>query len=120
MSDASLGLQLISYVNKNLYQARISVCPAWSTGKQGLCTDVTLSPSELLKGRTALITGGTSGIGYEIAKAYINAGAVCVITGRNQKKLNKACQGINNEAVNKDRIYGLVMDNTEISAMEKK
>lgn len=81
---------------------------------------VTLSPSELLKGRTALITGGTSGIGYEIAKAYINAGAVCVITGRNQKKLNKACQCINNEVVNKDRIFGLVMDNTEISGMKKK
>ena len=28
----------------------------------------TLSPNELLKGRTAYITGGTSGIGYEIIR----------------------------------------------------
>lgn len=28
---------------------------------------VTLSPNDLLKGRNALITGGTSGIGYAIA-----------------------------------------------------
>lgn len=46
-----------------------------------------LPPSEFLKGRTALITGGTGGIGFEIAKAYLKAGATVVITGRNLNKI---------------------------------
>ena len=36
---------------------------------------------EFLKGRMALITGGTSGIGYSIAEAFIRNGANVVITG---------------------------------------
>lgn len=35
-----------------------------------------------LKGKTALVTGGTSGIGHEIAKALSREGADVVITGR--------------------------------------
>jgi NAD(P)-dependent dehydrogenase (short-subunit alcohol dehydrogenase family) len=81
---------------------------------------VTLAPSELLKNRTALITGGTSGIGYEIAKAYINAGAFCIITGRSEEKIKKACDKIESEVVNKGHIYGYQMDNTEVSAMPSK
>lgn len=50
-----------------------------------------LSPSDMLQGRTALITGGTSGIGYEMAKAFIMAGATCIITGRRKEKVNQAC-----------------------------
>lgn len=49
-----------------------------------------LQPNDYLKGRTALITGGASGIGFEIAKAFINAGATVVITGRNEQKLLQA------------------------------
>lgn len=79
-----------------------------------------LAPNEMLKGRTALITGGTSGIGYEVAKAYINAGARVVITGRNDEKIKRACKAINDEVVCKNQIYGIVMDNTNVKAMPMK
>lgn len=48
-----------------------------------------LAPSQLLQGRTALVTGRTSGIGYQIAKAYILAGAKVVITGRSQRRVEE-------------------------------
>lgn len=47
---------------------------------------ITLEKSELLKGRTALITGGTSGIGKAIAIAFLRAGANVIITSRSQEK----------------------------------
>lgn len=73
-----------------------------------------LSPSDLLKGRTALITGGTSGIGYEIAKAFINAGAICIITGRDENKVQRTCEKINKEVSKKDHIFGLSWDVTDV------
>ena len=51
-----------------------------------------LAPNELLYAKCAIITGGTSGIGYEIAKAYLKAGAKVVITGRYEKKTEIACK----------------------------
>ena len=39
-----------------------------------------------LEGKTALVTGGTSGIGEAIARAYAAAGADVVITGRDQQR----------------------------------
>lgn len=51
-----------------------------------------LEKNEYLKGRVALITGGASGIGLEIARAYMNSGAKVIIAGRNQDKLESAKQ----------------------------
>jgi NAD(P)-dependent dehydrogenase (short-subunit alcohol dehydrogenase family) len=45
-----------------------------------------------LKGKLALITGGGSGIGFEIAKCMIAAGAKVVITGRRENALVEAVE----------------------------
>jgi 3-oxoacyl-[acyl-carrier protein] reductase len=43
-----------------------------------------------LKGATALITGGTSGIGLAIANALTTAGTRVAVTGRDERKLTEA------------------------------
>jgi 3-oxoacyl-[acyl-carrier protein] reductase len=55
-----------------------------------------------LKNATALVTGGSSGIGYSIAKTFIDAGARVAITGRDEKKLYKAAESLNAVAIRAD------------------
>jgi 3-oxoacyl-[acyl-carrier protein] reductase len=45
-----------------------------------------------LKDSVALVTGGSSGIGYGIAKNLIDSGARLAITGRDKKKLDEAAK----------------------------
>lgn len=78
---------------------------------------VTLAPNELLKNRFALITGGTSGIGFAIAKLFLNSGASVCITGRSQERIDDACNKLKlSVPESKDHIYGIVLDNQEVSA----
>lgn len=55
--------------------------------------------SDLLAGRVALITGGSSGIGLEIARQLGLHGAKVVISGRRQNVLNDACQDLEKDGV---------------------
>src|SRR6201993_3810226 len=48
-----------------------------------------------LQNATALVTGGSSGIGFSIAKTLIEAGTRVAITGRDEKKLYKAAELLN-------------------------
>lgn len=47
-----------------------------------------------LEGKTALITGGGTGIGFEVAKAYVEQGAYVYITGRRENVLQEAVEKI--------------------------
>lgn len=47
-----------------------------------------------LRNSTALVTGGSSGIGFAIAKTLADAGARVAITGRDERKLAKAAQSL--------------------------
>lgn len=79
---------------------------------------VTLPENRLLNGRVALVTGGTSGIGKEIAKAFINAGATVVITGRSEQRVKQTCDEI--RSLGKDTIFGIELDNTNVSQFRDK
>ena len=63
--------------------------------------------SDLLKGRRALITGGSSGIGLAIAKSYLDNGASVVITGRDATKLSIAQKSLASSGL----VETLVLDN---------
>lgn len=79
---------------------------------------VTLAPNELLNGRVALITGGTSGIGFYIAKAYLNSGATVIITGRNETRIKQACDMLRSSIRDAEKVNGYVLDNTCVESFE--
>lgn len=67
--------------------------------------------------KNVVITGGTTGIGFATAKAFINAGANVLITGRNADNLQKAAA-----AINSPRLTTVVSDTsnlTDISVLEE-
>lgn len=64
---------------------------------------------KILDGKNIVITGGTSGIGYEIAKKCSNLGANVLITGRSLESLNNVKKELNCEIIEWD------ISNIEIS-----
>ena len=47
-----------------------------------------------LKGKTALITGGSDGIGFAVARAFAGKGADLVIVGRDREKLDQKAEAL--------------------------
>ena len=72
---------------------------------------------ELLKARCALITGGTSGIGFAIAEAFLRNKADIIITGRNESKIEKAVNQLKKEFA-EQKVIGIVLDNCDVTKMK--
>ena len=49
---------------------------------------------ELLKGKVALVTGGSRGIGYAIVKTYLENGATVVLCGSKQESADRAVKSL--------------------------
>jgi NAD(P)-dependent dehydrogenase (short-subunit alcohol dehydrogenase family) len=62
-----------------------------------------------LSGKTALVTGSTSGIGYAIAKGLAATGASVVVNGRTQAKVDAAAAAIA-KAVPGSKVRGVAAD----------
>jgi NAD(P)-dependent dehydrogenase (short-subunit alcohol dehydrogenase family) len=57
-----------------------------------------------LKGKRALVTGSTAGIGFAIAEALANEGATVIVNGRTQKRVDEAVSKL------KGRVEGVAAD----------
>lgn len=68
-----------------------------------------------LEGKTALITGGTTGIGLATAKRFLQEGARLVITGRNEDTLAEAQRLLGNEVLIIRSDAGKVADQAELA-----
>ncbi|NVZ24327.1 SDR family oxidoreductase [Pseudomonas gingeri] len=66
-----------------------------------------------LKGKTAFITGGNSGIGLATARLFVSEGARVVITGRNPLTLEAALEELGPQAM------AINLDVTDIAAIER-
>lgn len=71
------------------------------------------TPSNLLKNKIILVTGGGSGLGFYIAKKLYKEGSFVIITGRNEEKLKKAQEEIGN-----DRVVYKVFDVKDVIKMD--
>ena len=65
-----------------------------------------------LKSKTALITGGNSGIGLATARTFVREGAEVVITGRNPERLQHA-------ALELDALSSAAFDATDFDRLER-
>ena len=68
------------------------------------------------KGEVVVVTGGSRGLGLEIAQAFGDAGATVVITARREQWLNEAEQYLKGRGIT---VYSFICDVANVSSVEQ-
>lgn len=76
---------------------------------------VPVEKEAILKGKVALITGGSSGIGFSIADSFLKSGAKVILVGSNAQKL-----AIAKEKLGETNVATLPLDIADIQAIPPK
>jgi NAD(P)-dependent dehydrogenase (short-subunit alcohol dehydrogenase family) len=74
------------------------------------------APMEIVHGKVAFITGGSSGIGLGIARAFFEAGMKVILGYRTQENLDKALEHFKDDS---KRVHAIKVDVVDRAAMSK-
>lgn len=96
-----------------LQTSALAAAPAGAA--TGQCPSI-VTPMKHVEGKVAFITGGNSGIGLGIARAFTDAGMKVAITYRSKTNLDKAMEYLKSAG---DRVHAVSVDVTDRAAMEK-
>ena len=69
--------------------------------------------SELFKGKSALVSGGTGGIGKAIARVLLDGGCSVAVSGNTQSKIDATL-----EELSSNRVFGFVMDLRDVGSFD--
>ncbi len=83
-------------------------------------TTANIGINEMFKGKVVLITGGSDGLGLEMAKKFDESGANVIITGRNEKKLKTAVSTLKNASYFVNDVQNINSHNELIDYILKK
>ena len=72
-----------------------------------------MSNTHRLANKNAIVTGGTTGLGFETARRFVEEGAAVLITGRDQERLDDARSRLG------DRSHGVVADSSRVADLER-
>ncbi|MBR0341465.1 MAG: SDR family oxidoreductase [Oscillospiraceae bacterium] len=70
---------------------------------------------KLLDGKIVLISGGTGGIGFAIAKHFLDSGAKIILLGRSEDRLKKSVQDLTGE----NNVKYIVADASNVQILEQ-
>lgn len=74
-----------------------------------------VNPNQRFKDKKVLVTGGSSGLGLEMAKQYLAEGAEVLITGRKESALQEIVKSINNS-----KLHYIVWDLSDVINLKQK
>lgn len=67
-----------------------------------------MNRDKILEGKVALITGGSGGIGFAIAKSFVESGCKVIITGTNEEKLKENCKKLGGGVNSKYMVWNIL------------